>query len=147
MPRHSTKRGFSSAAFCQFESMANLEHPDPTTPPASSAAAQTRLGDSEAAASSESPAGLSYVECDISPRAVRSAFAGAHEREPGDPLYRPLRIFALDPSVSRRDGSVTTINVPFEPLEPGPRSKLLEVVDEGGADESAGASKPKLNLD
>ncbi len=105
------------------------------------------MGKSEAAVGGEDSVELDYVECDISPRAVRSAFAGAHEREPGEPLYRPLRIFALDPSVSRRDGSVTTINVPYEPLEPGPRSKLIEVIDEGAGDEAEGPSRPSLNLD
>ncbi|MEO7160951.1 MAG: hypothetical protein ABIX00_10720, partial [Polaromonas sp.] len=50
-----------------------------------------------------------------------------YERQPGDPLYRPLRIYTVDPSVSRLEGSVATVNVPFEPLAPGPVGKLFEV--------------------
>ena len=50
---------------------------------------------------------------------------GRHERrrfytrQPGDPVYRPLRIFALDPSVSRLEGAIANVNVPYEPLETG----------------------------
>ncbi len=43
------------------------------------------------------------------------------------PLYRPLRIFALDPSVSRREGGITTVNVAWEPLQPGPSSRLFDM--------------------
>lgn len=50
-----------------------------------------------------------------------------YERQPGDPLYRRLRIYAVDPSVSRLEGAVATLNVPFEPLQPGPVGTLFEV--------------------
>ena len=50
-----------------------------------------------------------------------------YERQPGDPLYRPLRIYTVDPSVSRLEGSVATVNVAYEPLEPGPAGKLFSV--------------------
>jgi hypothetical protein len=43
------------------------------------------------------------------------------------PLYRPLRIYTLDPSVSRRDGGVTAVNVDYEPLTPGPGSRLFRI--------------------
>ena len=39
-----------------------------------------------------------------------------YERQRGDPLYRPLRIYTVDPSMSRLEGAVATVNVPFEPL-------------------------------
>lgn len=50
-----------------------------------------------------------------------------YERQPGDPLYRRLRIYTVDPSVSRLEGAVATLNVPFEPLQPGPVGKLFEI--------------------
>jgi len=50
-----------------------------------------------------------------------------YERQHGDPLYRPLRIYTVDPSVSRLEGSVATVNVAYEPLEPGPVGKLFSV--------------------
>lgn len=48
-------------------------------------------------------------------------------RRRGDPLYRPLRIYALDPSASKLDGAIACINVPYEPLEPGPSGRLFRV--------------------
>lgn len=51
-----------------------------------------------------------------------------YERKPDDPVFRPLRIFTLDPTVSARDGAQATAHVPYEPLpEPGPRGCLFEV--------------------
>ena len=58
---------------------------------------------------------------------VRQPLVVPYERQHGDPLYRPLRIYTVDPSVSRLEGSIATLNVPFEPLEPGPVGKLFEV--------------------
>lgn len=43
------------------------------------------------------------------------------------PLYRPLRIFTVDPTLSRRAGGVTTVNVGYEPLQPGPESRLFRL--------------------
>ncbi|VVO34947.1 peptidase M4 [Pseudomonas fluorescens] len=37
-----------------------------------------------------------------------------YQRDPADPLYRPLRIYTVDPSVRRLEGAIGTINVPFE---------------------------------
>jgi len=53
----------------------------------------------------------------------------AYEHKPGNPLYRPLRLYSRDPAVSRLSGAVALVNLPYEPLEPGPRGALLEVVD------------------
>jgi hypothetical protein len=50
-----------------------------------------------------------------------------YERKRGDPVYRPLRIYTADPGKSRLEGSVALVNVPFEPLSPGPVGKLLRV--------------------
>lgn len=50
-----------------------------------------------------------------------------YKRKPGDPLYRPLRIYTVDPSLAKLDGAVATINVPYEPLSPGPVGALFSV--------------------
>lgn len=50
-----------------------------------------------------------------------------YERRRGDPLYRPLRVFVADPSHSPLEGGVATLQVPYEPLQPGPRGALFEV--------------------
>ena len=51
----------------------------------------------------------------------------AYELRPGDPTSRPLRVFTLDPSLRKADGSLATVDVPYEPLEPGPIGRILEV--------------------
>ena len=51
-----------------------------------------------------------------------------YQRKKGDPLYRPLRIYTVDPAASKLDGAIGTINVPFEPLQPGPVGALFSVV-------------------
>ena len=50
-----------------------------------------------------------------------------YERRPDDPLYRPLRIYVLDPAASQLQGATATVNVPYEPLKPGFRGQLFEV--------------------
>lgn len=49
----------------------------------------------------------------------------------GAPTRRPLRIYTIDPDASRLDGAVATIDVPFEPLAPGPvgRRFLVDSMD------------------
>jgi hypothetical protein len=41
-------------------------------------------------------------------------------RSPGDPIYRPLKIYTIDPSRHREEGQTAEINIPFEPLKKGP---------------------------
>lgn len=55
------------------------------------------------------------------------------KRQKQDPLYRQVRIFALDPAASRLEGSVALVNVPYEPLEPGPEGRLFKVDNFDGA--------------
>jgi hypothetical protein len=57
----------------------------------------------------------------------RTLRARPYERRRGDPIYRPLRIYALDAAASEREGAVALVNVPYEPLAPGPRGCLFEV--------------------
>lgn len=52
-----------------------------------------------------------------------------YQRQHTDPLYRPLQIYTLDPSSSKLQGAVTTVQVPYEPLRPGPCGSLLEIID------------------
>jgi hypothetical protein len=62
----------------------------------------------------------------IAPGVTRTV-AGALPPRRGLPLYRPLRIFTLDPTVSPREGGVTTVNVAYETLHPGPDSRLFRI--------------------
>jgi hypothetical protein len=64
---------------------------------------------------------------DISPSLSRHVQVRPYQRRFNDPVYRPLRIFALDPAVSKLDGAVALVNVPYEPLKPGPRGRLFHV--------------------
>ena len=59
---------------------------------------------------------------------IRRVPAAPYQRKKGDPLYRPLRIYTVDPAASKLDGAIGTINVPFEPLKPGPVGALFSVV-------------------
>jgi hypothetical protein len=67
---------------------------------------------------------------DVDPVFLAAGTVRPYVRQPGDPLYRPLRIYTLDPTASRLDGAVATVNVPYEPLGPGPQGRLLEVLDQ-----------------
>ncbi len=66
------------------------------------------------------------------------------ERDSSQPIYRPLKIFALDPSVSRLEGATAVVNVPYEPLEQGPCGAFFKVENSTGGQES---KRPLLNLD
>jgi hypothetical protein len=66
------------------------------------------------------------VEC-CGPGVERQANVRARARRSGDPLRRPLKIFTLDPERARVDGGIATIDVPWEPLQPGPRGLMFEV--------------------
>ena len=62
------------------------------------------------------------------------------ERRGDKPLFRPLRIFALDPSVSRLEGATDLVNVKYEPLEPGPKGKLFCVDSRSETGDSGGGA-------
>jgi hypothetical protein len=67
--------------------------------------------------------------CRIGPRVLAAARVAPHQRRVDEPLYRPLRIFAIDPAAPRLDGAMATIDVPYEPLAPGPSGALFDVDD------------------
>lgn len=48
------------------------------------------------------------------------------------PARRPLRIFASDPMLARTPGNRISIEIPNEPLLPGPSGSRLEVIDYDG---------------
>lgn len=64
---------------------------------------------------------------EIAPGVRLAASVKTYERSPGDPVFRPLRVYAVDPSLQKADGSIATIQVPYEPLQPGPVGRLFEV--------------------
>jgi hypothetical protein len=69
---------------------------------------------------------------------ARQASVRARTRRSGDPLHRPLKIFTLDPETSKIDGGIATIDVPWEPLQPGPKGLLFDVDPNDGPMVNAG---------
>jgi hypothetical protein len=63
----------------------------------------------------------------------------------GQPIYRPLKIFALGPSVSKLEGATALVNVPYEPLDPGPVGSLFAV--SGVTEEDKKKGEEPLNLE
>lgn len=104
----------------------------PSTPDASAAIAQSRSGGEGAPRVPAGGQGREGEHFTLGCALARAAHVRAYERKPGEPLYRPLHIFALDPSASRRDGAVTVVDVPYEPLDPGPAGSLFTVVPAPG---------------
>ncbi|HEX7981069.1 MAG TPA: hypothetical protein VF461_20850, partial [Gemmatimonadaceae bacterium] len=104
----------------------------PSTPDASAAIAQSRSGGEGAPHLPAEGRGREGEHYTLGYALTRAAHVRAYERKPGEPLYRPLHIFALDPSASRRDGAVTVVDVPYEPLEPGPAGSLFRVMPADG---------------
>ena len=49
------------------------------------------------------------------------------------PPYRPLKVYAFDPSLGNVLGNNMNVTVPYEPLEPGPVGERFAVVDYDGA--------------
>jgi hypothetical protein len=80
----------------------------------------------------------------VDPIFLGAASVRPYERRFEEPIYRPLRIYTLDPTASRLDGAIATINVPYEPLAPGPKGRLLEVLD---GKEATGVANPPVDLD
>lgn len=63
----------------------------------------------------------------IGPGVERASLMRPYERQPGDPLYRPLRIYTLDPGASRLDGATAVVNVPYEKITDGLTGSLFQV--------------------
>ena len=71
---------------------------------------------------------------EIGPRLRAIHRTRSYRRSKSDPLYRKLKIFAFDPAVSKFHGAVTTVEIPYEPLKPGPLGAvvIVENADENG---------------
>ncbi len=68
----------------------------------------------------------------LGPGIARAASVRPYDRRRDDPIYRPLRVYTLDPSQPKLEGAVAVVNVPYEPLEPGPVGRLFEVDNTDG---------------
>ncbi|MGH8855980.1 MAG: hypothetical protein ACREWI_17090, partial [Telluria sp.] len=99
-----------------------------STPQAAAAQAQSR----DLGAEHPQPPEASRIRSALNRRFRIAASVGRpvpspYVREPDDPLYRPLSILTTDPTASRLEGAVARINVPYEPLQPGPAGRLFRV--------------------
>jgi hypothetical protein len=106
----------------------------PDTPPATAATAQSQGGGSppggdpaSGAASADDDAGPS-IQFRLGARLRWAAQTPRYERKSGDPVYRPLKIYTIDPSRRRREGQTAEINVPYEYLRKGPNGCRFRVV-------------------
>jgi len=115
-----------------------------TTTAAVAATSQSR--DGGAAAPASAAAGDFFGEGVLFTvgQGIRRMPAAPYQRQKGDPLYRPLRIYTVDPAAARLDGAIGTINVPYEPLKPGPVGALFGVVATGAAHRSADLEDPHV---
>jgi hypothetical protein len=108
--------------------MSDQSSPIASTPDATSGVAQSKEG--RAAIASRRPK-IGVEEAnrtfDVSSLIARHVEVRPYKRKSEDPVYRPLRIFALDPAVSKLEGAVALVNVPYEPLQRGPRGRLFHV--------------------
>lgn len=75
---------------------------------------------------------------------TRAARYKRYARRDSDPLYRPLRIYTTDPVRSAYEGAETVLQVPYEPLDPGPSGALLVVDD---IDTTTQRAYPGVDLD
>ena len=96
----------------------------PDTPAATAATAQSQGGGSSTAEQADptaaaAPAG-EPIKFRLGDRLRWAAQTPRYERKAGDPVYRPLQIYTIDPSRRRREGQTAEINVPYEHLRKGP---------------------------
>jgi hypothetical protein len=80
-------------------------------------------------------AAAGVVPFEISDRVALQARVRAPKGEARGPLFRPLRIYTLDPSVSDRVGGVATVQLPYEKLEKGPIGALFDIRCDGAPKE------------
>lgn len=115
----------------------DIQNSNPSTSRAVSAEAQSREQsqipeeESDKGSPEEVWAGLGSLY--ILGRNVDRILPLAVKRQRVDPLYRPLRIFTIDPATSRMEGAITLVNVPYEPLEPGPEGRIFKVDNYDGS--------------
>ncbi len=115
----------------------------PNIPDANAAMAQSRLGRPAPNGQESAPSTRSGIDFEIGPRVAWSLACTSYEREPHDPVFRPLRIYALDPTASVLDGALSVVNVPYERVEigpRGPRGSILEIISESSTEGEAAAA-------
>jgi hypothetical protein len=65
-----------------------------------------------------------------------------------DPVYRPLRVYAFDPSKGRNLNNYMTVQVPYEKLTAGPSGEYVTVIDYDGSNdvyyESVNLDSPEI---
>lgn len=117
--------------------MADQESAPPSTPAATAAIAQTRDVADAAGGGGLKPPGGEAGAFTLGPRVdgKRAGRSASYQRKAADPLYRPLRIYTVDPARGRLEGAITTINVPYEPLKPGPTGARFKVIGSGGIED------------
>lgn len=115
----------------------------PSTPAATAATAQSRGAEAATveAVGRGGPAAR-RIEYRIGDRVA--ATASRYERLIGDPVYRPLKIYTIDPSARQLEGQTAEINVPYEALKPGPAGAHFEVI---AAPRGPLGAYPPVNLD
>ncbi|HEV2746274.1 MAG TPA: hypothetical protein VGW34_03125 [Allosphingosinicella sp.] len=106
-----------------------MEQSEPTQ--ASALEAQQSAMESPAPVNGDDePAARPGVDFELGEDLERAALTTPYRRRPGDPLFRPLRIFTSDPMRSRFEGGETIVSIPYETLRPGPSGHLVEVVED-----------------
>ena len=116
------------------------------TTAAASATAQSRGDEAGGGAGDGPPPGDSApIKFKCGPRITKSAKIRHFERRSTDPVFRPLKIYTVDPSRHREQGQTAIINVPFEPVRPGPVGYRFEVANEPpGKHEPVDLNDPSL---
>ena len=104
----------------------NAPQQGPATPGPVAAAAQSRVAGPEVPAAPASGDAQEGQDFQLG-AGLQHQPVSPYQRSKDDPIYRPLRIYTVDPSTPKLDGAVQTINVPYEPLEPGPTGRLFSV--------------------
>jgi hypothetical protein len=128
--------------------MSDASNSTPSTPDATAGVAQSKDRQAETPRARASPRiNAGDKGFDVSPLLFRHVHVRPFQRGPRDPVYRPLRIFALDPAVSKLDGAVALVNVPYETLEPGPRGRLFHVKVKDTVDVEVAENDPGCDLD
>lgn len=110
------------------------ENLQPSTPSATAATAQSQTLEPGQTIAPEQEPLCPGENSDflIGPGVTKAVHGRPYERKRDDPVYRPLKIFTLDPAESRLEGSIAVINVPYEPLEPGPGGSVFRVDNHDG---------------
>src|SRR5436309_315399 len=106
--------------------------PEQSTPPATEAIAQTRVGMDGGRDGAEVHYPGEAVRYRVGEGVARARSIVPYERKADDPVYRPLWVFTVDPTVSQLEGATAILNVPYEPVDLGPCGAALQVLGVDG---------------